>query len=227
VDRPPVRREALTVRVLLAGAVLLLAGCAPHLRPAPDAQLVPGPGQGAAAEGAGVRVVARAGAWHAWPPHLSSVVVPMLVSVENHSTTAVRLRYQDFALVSPDGRRFPALAPFEIQGVVMEPVPGYARPLGPFLVRDVFGRLVFVDPWFGDPFSRDWTLPRTVAVTLPTADMVQLALPERVVEPGGRVSGFLYFPRLRRVAAVTFTARLLSEPGHEPLATLTIPFLME
>lgn len=216
------------MRAVLLSVVFLLAGCAPHLHPAPEAQPVPGRGRGAVAEGAGVRVVARASAWQAWPPHLSSVLTPVLVSVENQGTTPFRLRYEDFTLVVPDGRQFPARSPFEIEGVVLEPVLPYARPrLGPFLVRDVFGRLVLVDPWVGDPWFEDWGVPRTVAVTLPTADMVQLALPERVVEPGGRVSGFLYFPRIPRVATVTFTARLLSEPEREPLVTLTIPFLVK
>src|SRR5258706_400954 len=61
--------------------VVTLAGCAAELRPAPTAQVLPGPGRPATAAAAGVRVVAQTGVWQAYPPALDSVVTPMLVTV--------------------------------------------------------------------------------------------------------------------------------------------------
>jgi hypothetical protein len=205
---------------------LLLAGCAARLQPAPDARLVPGQPGAASAQADGVTVTAQAGAWRGRPPGLEMYVTPVLVTVDNASRAPVRLRYADFALVDAGGRRFAAQAPFQVRGVVTEPLPYYAFPRGPFLVRDIAGRAVLVDPFWWDPFYLD--VPRYRRVELPTGDMVQLALPEKVVEPGARVSGFVYFERIERAASpVTLSVRLVDDRSGEPFATATIPFVLK
>jgi hypothetical protein len=225
----------MTARRAIAAAVLalLLAGCTARLRPAPTATLVPGRGQGAEATEAGVRVVARAGAWRARPPGLEGVVTPVLVTVENGSDRTLRIRYDDFSLVGADGRRFAALAPFEIEGTVSEPAPAYAFPrsaLAPRLLGFHRGRPVYLyDPVWYDPFWYDpFYGPGFLRVDLPTGDMVQLALPEGTVEPRARVSGFVYFERVRRDAGrVDFTARLADARTGEPMGRVVIPFVVE
>jgi hypothetical protein len=82
----------------------------------------------------------------------------------------------------------------------------------------------FYDPFFYD----DYYYPIQVRVPLPTGDMVAMALPETVVEPGGRAEGFLYFERgWRDAAAVNFTARLVDAGSGAPVATIAIPFVVE
>jgi hypothetical protein len=215
----------------LAALMVLAGACAPQLRPAPEATQVPtGRGQAAVAEAGGVRVVARTGAWRALPTALELVVTPVLVTIENESEAPLRVRYADFALVSAQGPRFAARAPFEIDGYVSEPVWGYpyapyARPYPRFYAfRGPSGRAVLVDPFFYDPFFDPYTF---MGVPLPTADMVQLALPERVLEPHGRTAGFVYFERVRNVPRVDFIARLVDDRSGAPHATLTIPFVLD
>lgn len=205
--------------------VLLLGGCAARLQPAPEARRVPGQPDAATAEAGGVTVTAQTRAWRGRPSGLEMHVTPVLVTVDNASRVPVRLRFADFALVDAGGRRFAARAPFEVRGTIAEPVRYHPFPRGPFLVRDIAGRPVLVDPFWWDPFYFDF--PRYRRVELPTGDMVQLALPEKVVEPGARVSGFVYFERVERAASpVTLSVRLVDDRSGEPFATVAIPFVL-
>ena len=204
--------KALTLLVL----ILTVGGCAAQLRPAPTAQILPGPGQPATAAAAGVRVVAQVGAWRAEPANLGGAVTPILVTIDNQSGAPLRLRPSAFALVSGDGRRFVAQAASDIHSAVANAgPPSYAFPRG---------YVVLSDPFFYDLYVSDD--PESMWIALPTSDMIQLALPERVLEPRTTVSGFLYFPRLaRNVSSVDFTATLADDRTGAPVATLTIPFV--
>src|SRR4029450_12606683 len=107
----PGRAGGIAVASALIGALAVaLGGCVAQLRPAPGAVVLPGPGQAAIAGGGGVGVCADA--WRGDPESLDQVVTPMLVRVENDGTAAVQVRYEDFALVADDGRRFAAIPPF-------------------------------------------------------------------------------------------------------------------
>lgn len=221
------------IRLLpIAAIVLALHACAPQLRPAPTAELVAGRARGAAAEHAGVRIEARVEAWRARPLDLDTVVTPVLVTIDNGSDIPIRIRYDEFALVSPDGRRLAALAPFDVDGVLWERV--VERPFGRFhhhwffVARDRLGRQRLVHPFHFDPFFDDFSFFRFAPVRLPTADMVQMALPERVLAPHERVAGFLYFERVGRdLLQLDFTLRLVDNRTGEALARLTIPFVVE
>jgi hypothetical protein len=221
------RLAALGLAALLIVAVGLGA-CATTLKPAPGTPVVEGSlGRGAIAEGAGVRIIAWAGAWRAWPRSLDAVVTPVLVTVENGSQVPLRLRHSDFALVAPTGQRFAARGPFEVVGHVAEPVGWYASPqlyAGSLVVRDVRGRPFLIDPLWGDPFFYG---PMFTSVDLPSSDMVQLALPERVVKPHDTATGFLYFERVGKVPRVDLTARLVDDRRGQPFATLTVPFVAD
>src|SRR2546428_1812414 len=151
--------------------VVTLAGCAAELRPAPTAQVLPGPGRPATAAAAGVRVVAQTGTWQAHPVALDGVVTPILVTVDNQSGVPLRIRHSDFALVSSDGRRFAALAPGEVHGAVANPgPPAYAYSRGVFVARrDSGGRVILSDPFLYDPFF-DY-FPESTWTELPTREM--------------------------------------------------------
>jgi hypothetical protein len=61
---------------------------------------------------------------------------------------------------------------------------------------------------------------------LPTSDMLQRALPEGVLAPGGRISGFVYFDHVLDVVHVTFVAHLI-EVGGDELGMIGIPFVVD
>ncbi len=64
--------------------------------------------------------------------------------------------------------------------------------------------------------------------TLPSREMMERALPEGVVDSGGRVSGFLYFQHVdRREAQVSLEMKLVDAKTGESLGHLTIPFVVQ
>lgn len=110
---------------VLASSAVLAGACAPavELEPAPRAnEIEAGPGEGAAAVEAGVRMVARVDAWDARPEDLDEEVTPVLVTISNGSTVPLRIRYNEFQLVSASGQRFAAMPPFLLEGEVSVPV---------------------------------------------------------------------------------------------------------
>jgi hypothetical protein len=213
-------------------AALALAACATQLRPAPGAVVLPGPGQAAVAEAGGVRIVASADAWRGDPESLDQVVTPMLVRVENDGTVPVQVRYEDFALVADDGRRFAAIPPFNVRGVVsaldrgVYPIYGFrAAPFySAFYPHLAIAPGIYpFDPFYYDaywPYWHRW-------VNLPTGDMVQKALPEGVLQPGGRATGFLYFQDVDKARHVTFQARLPVRDTDDRTVSITIPFVVD
>ena len=213
-------------------AVLALTGCAAQLAPAPGTVTVPGPGAGAVARGDGVQISARVHAWRGVPSSLEMIVTPVFVTIENNGKVPMRIRRDDFALVAPDGIRRLARSPYEIDGFATEQAPvGLAYPrvsVGVGLGGYRGGRFGLGPP-FGDPFwYDDYYYPMTVNVSLPTADMVQMALPERVLQPGERAEGFLYFERVdRKAKRVDFTVRLVDATTGAPIGTVTIPFVVK
>jgi hypothetical protein len=208
----------------LALVAALVAGCATTLKPAPEATTVGGPGQNAVGAAAGVRVVARAEAWHGEPAALDSIVTPILVTIENDSPHPLRVRYEQFTFVTADGRRLAARGPYDITGVVSEPAASPPPILGPGIVGFVRGRPVYIDPFYDPFFYGRWSF---YPVQLPTGDMVQFALPQQTLARGGRVSGFVYFERVERAARrVALTFDLVDADTGQRFGTVSIPFVV-
>lgn len=189
-------------RGLAFTATVALAGCGrgAELAPAPEANRVAGPGQAAAATEAGVRLVAQVQAWDARPRDLEQEMTPIRVEVENGSNHPLRIRNQEFTLREADGTQLAAVPVYSIDEEVTRRVaPAFAYDrfyLAPYLDGYYDG----MDLWAYDfPYDRgyyDRVYPyysTLVRVDLPTDQMVVFALPEGVVEPGGSISGFLYF----------------------------------
>lgn len=226
----------------LIGSLAIAAictGCAQGLKPAPEAQVVPGNELAAVTEAAGVQMVVEAGAWDGRPRHLSRELTPLRVSITNNSGSAVRMQYEDFAIDTGRGITYTPLPPFKIQGEVVErgdrPLtwPRYAiRPrfahsgfyLAPWYSPYYVGLTPWARPWAFDPLYYDTYYPRWT-VKLPTVDMLEMAIPEGVIEPGGSVSGFLYFPEIGEDATrVTFSAQLMEGENGTRLGALEVPF---
>jgi hypothetical protein len=140
----------------------------------------------------GVQVTAAADSWAGWPTELTTVI-PLLVTIENHSTVPIRLRYQAFRLSAPgDIRR--ALPPLEIHGRETVAVGTVGLLPGPYVGGYYYPHLrPFDGPYLYDPLYYTSYYPLFYTVQLPTQDMVVKALREGVVEPGSVVQGYLYF----------------------------------
>jgi hypothetical protein len=157
------------------------------------------------ASAAGVHVTVKADSWAGWPRDLTEEI-PLLVSVENKSGHPVRLRYHEFQLAPPTGAARAALPVFDIRGRETEAVgttgilsAPHPYVLDGFLVAPYLAPFYphlhpFRGPFVFDPLFYSTYYPAFRSIPLPTGDMVVKALPEGVLEPGGRIAGFLYFP---------------------------------
>jgi hypothetical protein len=220
--------------VLTAAIALGLTGCASRqLVPAPEAQLMPGRHDTAVAESDGVRTTVQSQAWSGRPASLPQQITPLEVTVVNHSDRPVRITYDDFTLTGSSGFTYSALPPYKITGSVREPVmvPRFSYSgfyVAPFYRPFYPGVPVWAaSPWRYNPYyyNRVWA---DWPVQLPTRDMREKAIPAGVLQPGGRVSGFLYFPKLPRdTTTVTFKQTLVDSNTQQTIAAVEVPFVYE
>lgn len=239
---------------LLAFCVLLpfLTSCVETVLVPTGSVVQQGSRQVAFAEAAGVKLWAEF-QWSGDPVNLPDYVTPVLVTMENTSGRPVRLAYEDFTLLGASGTRYAALPPFGIAAGVSErtqpasdvvlvdyhpatpvrPPP----PPPPVKVRIHHHRFHVAPPYahfyVGVPlWAGLWALNTGYyarwqpawPVRLPTADMLERALPEGALEQGGRVTGHLYFQNVRREGAVQLQATLHDATTEQDLASLAIPF---
>ena len=237
------RPMLIAVFVTALGATAL-TGCAPsaNLQPAPAANEVAGMEEAARTTVDGVHVVAQTAEWPGSAP-VKNEITPVQVTMENNSNNPVRVRYGEFALVGPDGQRYSALPPFEVGGSVEEPVvvDGYDPITNPGFAYDDFSVAPYYgsvytgltpyagtfgyDPYYYDTYNTYWA---DINVDLPTDAMLERALPEGVVESGGRVEGFVYFEKVTEdVPRVTFRADLVNADTGDVFGEVRVPFTVE
>ena len=219
-------------RLVLALSItscLAVAGCGHgHLVPAESAKLVPGT-DAAVATADGLRCTAEAAVWEGRAGELPPSVAPIKVRIRNDGDEPVRLRYQDFALLGPDGRKYRPLPPVSMasgHGLTINPL--YAAEK--FFVAPVFHDVYPDLPAWSKPFERDDALyDREYAkwgAVRPGRHVLREGLPEGMLDVGGSVTGFLYFENpTRKEDRATFEAEL--ERGGETAdrtTTITIPF---
>ncbi|WP_253903387.1 hypothetical protein [Corallococcus exiguus] len=232
-------REALGVGAL---GLMLMAGCAAEtkLRPVPEAGVLQGGKSSAIKEQEGVRLTADGSAWKGSPSDLERRVTPVYVRLENNGDRPIRLQYKDFALVGQETRfRYSALPPLSLRQATSSnetEAPARISPVmypggrawagggygyGPW--RGGWGPGWYGGPWgwggnfYGGPYYYD--------PPLPTADMLNNALPEGTLEPGGTQEGFLYFQGVaHREDAVTLQLNLVDAESGTPFGSLGIPF---
>jgi hypothetical protein len=211
--------------------LVLLSGCAvsPRLSPGAHARTIPGNAGAAVSTADGIEIVAEAG----WPGNqgILAQVAPFWVSIRNVSGAPVVLKYDGLTLagqaaIPPEGIRgsflqTAALLPDAydaLSGCVAGMSAGsYFAPLNPGVTYYHNGLPpgLFPDPSGYDPY-------RWVNVPLPTGSMLAWALPEGVLQSGGSVTGYLYFPRTDPESGeVVFTASLQRSDGA---VTISIPF---
>ena len=197
-----------SIRVVLVVLGVLLAGCAGRVEV---------PVAGPSVNAGGVEVSAVANAWRGWPSELGRIVTPIRVRLANQGGDAVRVDVTKFALALPEGGRLAAMLPADVQAVVVEPPPA-ALPqaglaLGP--TRERSGPGWALNEPGPDP-RLDPTQEPDRTWQLPSADMLDQALPEGVLAPGQAVSGFVYFQRAsRETRDVTLTWPVVGTAGAE------------
>lgn len=228
---------------LLAGTALI-AACASDtvtLRPAPDANLAPAAGsQNAAADMlSGVRVTAMPRSWPGRMP-IENVVTPLRVRVDNNSGNPVLIRYDKISLTSPGGKIFAALPPYSIDATVSLPRlasghPVWSRPyftgslfaVSPLYASAYPGFPMAAGPYLYDPFYYSHFGHYWRNITLPTPEMLRLALPEGIIGAGGSADGFIYFEEVSRdVSRVQFRMDVLNASNGETMGTINIPFVV-
>ena len=209
---------------------LLAAGCAhygPELVPAPGVAQVPGEKLEAEVAQGQVRATVSGERWHGNPVDLGALVTPLRVTITNEGREPVRIAYRDFALVSSSGFRGTAMSPFAIQraGATVAVEPFY-RWSGFYIAPTWSPYYPGLTPWGG---WWDYGGYGVVQVQpLPSRDMLSKALPEGVLEPGGTVSGYLYFQHVgQEVGSLQFQATLVSPESQQRISELKVPFMVK
>lgn len=233
------RCASLRVRWLVLLTCLWGSACAsgPVLEPTyPLRSGEEGDGRAAAATVAGVRLLAKVGAWQGRPARLDGVV-PLEVTIENGGSRPVTVRYNRFALITPGGERLAALPPFDLRAAESEvvpitnPAPSSGEPAAGFEIAPYQKRFLERYPVFQGTFSEDMQYFESYHAELrlqdlPSPDMMKAALPEGVLAPGGRISGFLYLqPPPATAESVVFEFSLAEVPGStSSFGRINIPF---
>ncbi len=228
------RRYGVPLALLVAGGV---AGCSPtaYLEPAPTAVTLPRRSDADVAKVAGVRIVAIGDAWSAVPPGLAGVITPVKVDIRNESDQPVDVRYEDFKLTAA-GFTSAALPPYKITGAVGGPGFGGVPVVPAFAYRRFFIAPAYApfydwdfDRWDG-PFAFDLGYYSTYypfwRERMPTRDMRAQAIPEGVLNPGGRLSGFLYFQKVdKKAGPVSLSFDLVNADNGTALGKVELPFV--
>ena len=201
VSRDGVAARRLVVAMVLA-CVFSIAGCAAKravVVPAPDATLASLPNSAQGTD-KGVIIVLQANAWHDFPQTLDRELIPLRVTIQNHSGRPLAVRYDDFVLVGMDNHRYSGIPPDQIKGN------NYER-LSPYWA--------YSDAYYVD-------------VRLPTEAMLQQSISQGVVADSAETSGFLYFHMpTERQPTITFSAVLVDARTGQRFGSIDVPLRIE
>jgi hypothetical protein len=190
------------------GSAMLLAlifstvGCAAKrvvLVPAANATLAP---QTNSAQGSsqGVSVQLRTTAWDDDPKTLDKDLVPIEITIQNDSGRPLAIRYEDFAIIAADNRRYSDIPPYQIVGESYKHLQPY---------------WAYSDAYYS-------------AVRLPTKAMLQDAISEGVVADHGSTTGFLYFTKpMGQSQQVAFHTTLVNMRTGQKFGQIVVPLAMK
>ncbi len=179
----------------------------------------------------GVTLVADPDGWPADPELADQGITAVHVRVLNDSDEPIAVRYRSFQLTSELGDARRPLPPLPMERerpsarATLPAVDALRFRFAPYYV-DLVGDSTLcwpggmeLDPYYYGSYER-WP------TDLPSRAMVRAALPEGVLEPGGWLSGVLYFesmaPEARRVTLHVALDRPL---GDQRVATVEVPFV--
>jgi len=236
------QRRAWSLKVLLPLALALAFGCADKskttLKPAASAQNVPGMPEAAKAQSNVASLVAEIGKW----PGEKSVgkkVTPVHIVLENTGTQPILVRYRSFAIVAQDGsQKFAALPPFQITSDFVAPaVIAKSAPITPkwtamgFELDPAYATLyrgigVADEPLDFDNAYYNAYYPSIRETELPAGDAQKFVLPEGILNPGGRLDGYLLFEKVPKdQQTIMLNAALMSTAEDSPeIGRLSVPF---
>jgi hypothetical protein len=187
---------------LLLALIVSTGGCAAKhvvLVPATNAILAPQPNS-AQGSSQGVSVQLRANAWDDDPKTLDKDLVPMEITIQNDSGRPLAIRYEDFALIAADDRRYGDIPPYQIAGDSYEHLQPY---------------WAYSDAHYS-------------AVRLPTMAMLQDAISEGVVAEHGKITGFLYFTKpMGQSQQLAFHATLVDMRTGTKFGEIVVPLAMK
>jgi hypothetical protein len=187
---------------MLLALVFGTVGCAAKrvvLVPAPNASLAPQPNS-AQGSSQGVSVQLRANAWDDDPKTLDQDLVPVEITIQNDSGRPLAIRYEDFALIAADNRRYSDIPPTEIVGDSYEHLQPY---------------WAYSDAYYS-------------AVRLPTKAMLRDAISEGVVADHGSTAGFLYFTKpMGQSQQLAFHAILVDMRTGQKFGEIVVPLAMK
>lgn len=231
-----VYRTILIPTLLSLFLATVLLGCAANLKPAPSARQVEGMPAAAVDTVNDIRVVTQP---TTWPGNvdINEEVTPVRVLITNDSDRPLRVRVSEFALISPTGKHFSALPVWSIEGTVEQyrtPVGGkpnayytdfYVAPYSarnyPYLPKYT-GKFDF-DSLYHDRYYTYWQ-----DVELPTPVMLREALPEGVLESGGKIEGWLFFEKVDdSVERLSFRTDLVCADSGQEIGEIRIPLVVE
>ena len=161
-------------------------------------------------------------------------MTPILVTIRNDRPGPIVVKFDEIALIAPNGRRFAAMPPQSVEGAVSAPVSAVPGPLGSF--EGFPGRdPATIDPAYrsgvwprGAPYGWDAGYDSTVYTTLrlPTKDMIARALPAGPIRAGEVAQGFVYFERVGpKGTSLDFVLPLVDAARGESLGDAHIPFV--
>ena len=215
------------MRLVLA-LTLATSGCihAARFGPAVADQAVAGQPEAVSAEGAGVRVIVHAGGWRGAPDDLQDRLTPIEAYVENESGRAIRLGPEEFTLLAPNGFRYQALEPREVQRLA-----GATYGSAAVVYYGVYGAYPW--PGFWRPWHRHGFYPYAwwgwygPPVAVPAPVERPPATPRGTLENGGNVSLLLFYPvPAQSLSSFQIIASLADDAG-KPVTTIRLALVRE
>jgi len=172
-------------------------------------------------EDAGVRVVAEEHAWNGDPPNLSQYLLPVWLQIENHSGKKLWLDLSDISLQDPgNGQVVARAAPATvIKGRDRIPVSAVSPEFG---LQDSW-----LDVWLEPGFDEHLAKGLHWQENLPTKEMLRRGIRPGVVADGGKVDGFVYFPRTKQdPSTLNLRADLVDANTKQAFGRVDIPLAL-